>query len=74
MDDHQLVRITVALTPSMIHRVDERRRHEPDLPDRAELIRMLLETALSAEERERERGAARHDSQHKPPRKPSHTP
>lgn len=70
----QLVRITVALTPSLIDRLDERRRHAPDLPDRGALIRRLLEKALSAEEeerergRERERGAAGHDSQHKPPR------
>ena len=67
----QLVRITVALTPSLINRLDERRRHSPDLPDRGELIRRLLEKALSAEaeerEQERERGAAGHDSQHKPP-------
>ena len=70
----QLVRITVALTPSLIDRLDERRRHAPDLPDRGELIRRLLEKALSAEAedrergQERERGAAAHDSQHKPPR------
>jgi len=70
----QLVRITVALTPSLIDRLDERRRHAPDLPDRGELIRRLLEKALSAEAeaeergRERERGAAAHDSQHKPQR------
>jgi hypothetical protein len=67
----QLVRITVALTPSLIDRLDARRRHAPDLPDRGALIRRLLEKALSAEEeerergRERERGAAGHDSQHK---------
>jgi metal-responsive CopG/Arc/MetJ family transcriptional regulator len=72
MDDHKLVRITVALTASLIHRLDERRKHEPDLPDRGALIRGLLEKALSAEEeqrergRERERGAAGHDSQHSP--------
>jgi metal-responsive CopG/Arc/MetJ family transcriptional regulator len=74
----QLVRITVALTPSLINRLDERRRHSPDLPDRGELIRRLLEKALSAEEerergRERERGAAGHDSQHSPGVKPPHT-
>ena len=68
----QLVRITVALTPSLIDRLDERRRQEPDLPDRGALIRRLLEKALSAEAaelergQERERGAAGHDSQHKP--------
>jgi hypothetical protein len=74
----QLVRITVALTPSLIDRLDERRRHAPVLPDRGALIRRLLEKALSAEEeererergrergRERERGAAGHDSQHRP--------
>jgi metal-responsive CopG/Arc/MetJ family transcriptional regulator len=50
----QLVRITVALTPSLIDRLDERRRHAPDLPDRGALIRRLLEKALSAEEEERE--------------------
>jgi metal-responsive CopG/Arc/MetJ family transcriptional regulator len=72
MDDHQLVRITVSLTPSLIHRLDERRKHEPDLPDRGSLIRRLLERALGAEAeerergQERERGAAGHDSQHKP--------
>ena len=33
MDDHQLVSIAVTLTPSLIHRLDERRKHEPDLPD-----------------------------------------
>jgi metal-responsive CopG/Arc/MetJ family transcriptional regulator len=43
MDDHKLVRITVALTASLIHRLDERRKHEPDLPDRGALIRRLLE-------------------------------
>jgi metal-responsive CopG/Arc/MetJ family transcriptional regulator len=70
----QLVRITVALTPSLIARLDERRRHAPDLPDRGELIRRLLEKALSAEAedrergQERERGAAGHESQRKPPR------
>ena len=69
----QLVRITVALTPSLIDRLDERRRHAPDLPDRGELIRRLLEKALSAEAEDRERGQEReggcsHDSQHKPPR------
>jgi hypothetical protein len=65
MDDHQLVSITVTLTPSLIHRLDERRKHEPDLPDRGALIRRLLEKALSAEAEERERGASGHDSQHK---------
>jgi hypothetical protein len=79
-DQHQrsahLVRITVALTPSLIDRLDERRRHAPDLPDRGALIRRLLEKALSAEEeerergRERERGAAGHDSQRSPGVKP----
>ena len=79
-DQHQpsahLVRITVALTPSLIDRLDERRRHSPDLPDRGELIRRLLEKALSAEAaelergQERERGAAGHDSQHSPGVKP----
>jgi metal-responsive CopG/Arc/MetJ family transcriptional regulator len=73
MADHKLVRIAVTLPPSLIHRLDERRKHEPDLPGRGELVRRLLEKALSgeAEERERcqerERGAAGHDSQHKPP-------
>jgi metal-responsive CopG/Arc/MetJ family transcriptional regulator len=71
MDDHQLVSITVTLTPSLIHRLDERRKHEPNLPDRGSLIRRLLERALGAEAEERERGqerdrgAAGHDSQHK---------
>jgi metal-responsive CopG/Arc/MetJ family transcriptional regulator len=77
-DQHQcsahLVRITVALTPSLIDRLDERRRHAPDLPDRGALIRRLLEKALSEEEeergRERERGAAGHDSQRSPGVKP----
>ena len=74
-DQHQrsahLVRITVALTPSLIDRLDERRRQEPDLPDRGALIRRLLEKALRAEAvelqrgREQERGAVWHDSQHK---------
>ena len=73
MDDHQLVSITVTLTPSLIHRLDERRKHEPNLPDRGSLIRRLLERALGAEAEERERGqerdrgAAGHQSQHKPP-------
>jgi metal-responsive CopG/Arc/MetJ family transcriptional regulator len=80
MDQHQRsalrVRITVALPRSMIDRLDERRRHEPDLPSRGELIRRLLEKALSAEAeaeergRERERGAAGYDSQHSPGVKP----
>ena len=75
-DQRQLVRITVALTPSLIDRLDERRRHEPDLPDRGELIRRLLEKVLSGEAEERERGqerkrgAAGHDSQHSPGVKP----
>ena len=74
--ENQLVRITVALTPSLIDRLDERRRHEPDLPDRGALIRRLLEKALSAEAaelergQERERGAAGHDSQRSPGVKP----
>ena len=73
MDDPKPVTITVTLDPSLIERIDERRKHEPDLPGRGELVRRLLEKALSAEEqerergRERERGAAGHDSQHKPP-------
>ena len=54
----QLVRITLALTPSLIHRLDERRKHEPDLPDRGALIRRLLEKALSVEEEERGRERA----------------
>jgi metal-responsive CopG/Arc/MetJ family transcriptional regulator len=62
-DQHQpsahLVRITVALTPSLIDRLDERRRHEPDLPDRGALIRRLLEKALGAEAEQRERGQER---------------
>jgi hypothetical protein len=72
-DQHQrsahLVRITVALTPSLIDRLDERRRQAPDLLDRGAMIRRLLEKALSSEEEERgrERGAAGHDSQHKNP-------
>ena len=61
----QLVRIAVTLPPSLIHRLDERRTREIDLPGRSELVRRLLEKALSAEEEERERGAAGHDSQHK---------
>ena len=74
MDDQELVTITVTLTSSLIDRLDERRRHEADQPDRGELILRLLEKALSAEEeqrergRERERGAAGHDSRRKPPR------
>ena len=73
MEDQHLVRIELALTPSLIDRLDERRKHEPDLPDRGSLIRRLLENALGAEAeerergQERERGAAGHDSQHKPP-------
>jgi hypothetical protein len=72
-DQHQrsapLIRIMFALPRSMIDRLDERRRHEPDLPSRAELIRRLLEKALGAEaeERGRERGGAGHDPQHKTP-------
>jgi hypothetical protein len=71
-DQHQrsapLIRITVALARSMIDRLDEGRRHEPDLPSRAELIRRLLDKALGAEAEERGRGAAGHNPQHKPPR------
>ena len=63
-DQHQrnarLVRTTVALTRSLIDRLDERRRHEPDLPSRGELIRRLLEKALGAEAKDRERGQAAH--------------
>ena len=73
MDDPKPVTITVTLDPSLIERIDERRKHEPDLPDRGALIRRLLENALGAEAeerergQERERGAAGHDSQHKTP-------
>jgi hypothetical protein len=56
----RLVRTTVALTRSLIDRLDERRRHEPDLPSRGELIRRLLEKALGAEAKDRERGQAAH--------------
>jgi hypothetical protein len=76
MDDPKLVRVMVTLTPSLIQRLDERRKHEPDLPDRGSLIRRLLENALGAEAeerergQERERGAAGHDSQHSPGVKP----
>jgi metal-responsive CopG/Arc/MetJ family transcriptional regulator len=50
--DNQLIRIGLSLTPALIRRLDERRRYEPDLPGRGELIRRMLERALDEVERQ----------------------
>ncbi|SFA62664.1 Ribbon-helix-helix protein, copG family [Paracoccus halophilus] len=42
--------INLRLPREMIEAIDDRRREEPDLPTRPEMIRRLLMTALNLEE------------------------
>ena len=40
------VSFLLRLSPSLCDRIDEWRRHEPDIPSRSEAIRRLLEKSL----------------------------
>ena len=46
-------RINVPMEPELVREVDEWRRQQPDLPNRAEAIRRLVKQALGIAEDER---------------------
>jgi hypothetical protein len=43
-------RFIFSAEPSLLNRVDEWRRHQPDIPSRAEAVRRLLEASLDSAE------------------------
>jgi hypothetical protein len=42
------IRVDLMMTVSEVHAIEEWRRHEPDLPTRAEAIRRLIQLGLAA--------------------------
>ena len=42
------VRVDLMMMPSELRTIDEWRRHQPDLPTRAEAIRRLIQLGLTA--------------------------
>ena len=46
--DDETIRLNLAVPASLMKKVDEWRRHEPEIPGRSEAIRQLLEAALEA--------------------------
>jgi hypothetical protein len=44
----KMVQLMIRATPDMIARIDEWRRVRPDLPNRAEAVRRLVEIGLAA--------------------------
>ena len=43
-------RITTPMKADLLRRIDEWRRKQPDIPNRAEAVRRLVEKALASEE------------------------
>lgn len=41
--------VMIRMSTALIQTIDDRRRREPDLPSRPEMVRRLIEAALAAE-------------------------
>ena len=50
-------RVEIRLSPAQVAAVDEWRRHQPDIPPRAEAIVRLMQAALDAQEKKAKREA-----------------